>query len=73
MNLLDVPGSLWKLLGIIAKQKANILHILHDRLNPENPLQVSRVRLNLEIRGPEHGEELLTTLKVSGYDVKKVQ
>ncbi len=72
VNLLDVPGSLWNLLGIIAKQKANILHILHDRLNPENPLQVSRVRLNLETRGPEHAKKLLTTLKDSGYDVKKV-
>jgi len=27
VDLLDVPGSLWKLMGIIAQEKANILHI----------------------------------------------
>jgi threonine dehydratase len=48
INLLDAPGSLWNLLGIIAKEKANILHIFHDRLALDNPIEVSRVKLNLE-------------------------
>ena len=70
VNLMDVPGSLWKLMGIIAEEKANILHIFHDRLNLENPIQVSRVKLNLETRGHDHARELVGKLRDEGYDVK---
>jgi len=71
VNLLDVPGSLWKLMGIIAEEKANILHIFHDRLNPDNPIQVSLVKLNLETRGHDHARELVKRLEEAGYDVKQ--
>jgi threonine dehydratase len=70
VNLLDIPGSLWKLMSIIAEEKANILHIFHDRLNLENPIQVSRVKLNLETRGHDHARELMGKLRDAGYDVK---
>ena len=72
INLLDEPGSLWKLLGIIADEKANILHISHDRLNPLNPIEMSRVTLSLEIHGHEHGSELIRKLKDAGYNVKQI-
>jgi len=71
VDLLDVPGSLWKLMGIIAREKANILHIFHDRLNLENPLQVSRVKLNLETRGHDHAKDILGKLREAGYSVKQ--
>jgi threonine dehydratase len=71
VDLLDVPGSLWKLMGIIAKEKANILHIFHDRLNLENPLQISRVKLNLETRGRDHAREIMDKLKEAGYSIKQ--
>jgi threonine dehydratase len=71
VDLLDVPGSLWKLMGIIAEEKANILHIFHDRLNLENPIQISRVKLNLETRGHDHARELMGKLRDAGYDVKQ--
>ncbi len=71
VNLLDTPGSLWKLLGIIAKEKANILHIIHDRLSLNNPIQVSRVELNLETRGPDHSDEIIDCLRRAGYEVSK--
>jgi threonine dehydratase len=72
VDLLDVPGSLWKLMGIIAQEKANILHIFHDRLNLENPLQVSRVKLNLETRGHDHAKEVVAKLREAGYDIRQV-
>jgi len=72
VNLLDVPGSLWNLLGIIAKEKANILHILHDRLDPNNPIEVSRVRLNLETRGHDHAKEVVAEIKKAGYHVRQI-
>jgi threonine dehydratase len=71
VDLLDVPGSLWKLIGIVAREKANILHILHDRLTPENPIQVSRVKLNLETRGHDHAKEVIAKLREAGYNIKQ--
>jgi threonine dehydratase len=72
VNALDVPGSLWKLLGIIAKEKANILHIVHDRLDLQNPIEVSRVMLNLETRGHDHAREIVEKLRNEGYPVRQV-
>jgi len=72
VNLLDVPGSLWDLLGVIAKEKANILHILHDRLDPNNPIEVSRVRLNLETRGHDHAKEVVAEIEKAGYHVRQI-
>ena len=72
VNLLDAPGSLSKLLGIIARERANILHIFHDRLALDNPIQVSRVKLNLETRGPDHAEEVYESLRKAGYEFTKI-
>lgn len=72
VDLRDMPGTLWKLLGIIAQEKANILHIFHDRLNLTNPINVSRVELDLEIRGHDHAEVLLKRLKQAGYGVERI-
>jgi len=72
VNLEDAPGSLWRLLGIIAKEKANILHIFHDRLDLENPIYVTRVKLHLETRGPDHAREVLEKLRNTGYQVRQV-
>lgn len=71
VDLLDVPGSLWRLMGVIAQEKANIVHIFHDRLNLENPLQVTRVKLNLETRGHDHAKQIMGKLQEAGYSVKE--
>lgn len=72
VNLMDVPGSIWRLTGLIAEKKANILHIFHDRLNLANPIQISRVTLSLETRGHDHAGEVVRALQAAGYDVKLV-
>jgi len=72
VNVLDVPGSLYRLLGIIAREKANILHIFHDRLDLQNPIEISRVVLNLETRGHDHARELVEKLRNAGYPVKQI-
>jgi len=69
VNLLDSPGSLWRLTGLLAEKKANILHIFHDRLNLSNPIQISRVTLSLETRGHDHAREIVEALQHAGYDV----
>jgi threonine dehydratase len=72
VNVLDVPGALHHLLGIIAHEKANILHIFHDRLDLQNPIEVSRVILNLETRGHDHARTVVDKVRHAGYPVKQI-
>ena len=65
----DVPGALRSLLGVLSEKKANILHILHDRLSLDLPLGRSRVEVAAETRGAEHIEELLAALTERGFTV----
>ncbi len=72
VNIPDVPGALWQLLGAIAESRVNILHVLHDRMDLQNPLDVSRVVLNLETRGHDHIEELMNGLAEAGYAANRI-
>ena len=69
--LTDYPGSLGRLTTLLGEQGANILHLFHDRLARELPLDHTRVELNLETRGPEHGEAVLAALRAAGYQVEE--
>ena len=62
----DTPGSLGRLTALLGQAGANILHLFHDRLARELPLDYTRVELNLETRGPEHGEAVLEALRGGG-------
>ncbi len=69
--LSDRPGSLGRLTTLLGTQGANILHLFHDRLARELPLDYTRVELNLETRGPDHRETVLKALKDAGYQVEE--
>ncbi len=63
----DKPGSIAKLLGLLAKHKASVIDITHDRYRLELSLQETFVEVHVETRGPEHVEELRTVLAEAGY------
>ncbi len=65
----DMPGSLSRLLFLIAGLKANVLHIFHDRSGMDLPIHLSRVELELETRGPAHVEQVAHELKGAGYSL----
>ncbi len=69
--LSDTPGSLGRLTALLGEQGANILHLFHDRLARELPLDYTRVEVNLEVRGPEHGAAVLKALQDAGYQVEE--
>jgi threonine dehydratase len=71
VTLSDAPGALGRLAGLLGEQGANILHLFHDRLAPELPLDYTRVELNLETRDREHGEKVLRALRDAGYEVEE--
>jgi threonine dehydratase len=51
---------------------ANVLHIFHDRRDLQNPIEVSRVTLNLETRGHDHARDVVDTLRNAGYQVRQI-
>jgi threonine dehydratase len=67
--LTDQPGTLIRLLAIIADQGGNILQIRHSQGLPVIPVQMARVELELEMRGVEHCRVLLQVLADKGYEI----
>jgi threonine dehydratase len=63
----DVPGSLARLLNLIADNKANVLHIHHDRSRRDFPVSVTAVELELETRGESHIATIQQVLGEAGY------
>ena len=54
-------------------RKSLFFPICHDRLNLENPIQVSRFKLNLETRGHDHAKEVVAKLREAGYDIRETR
>ncbi len=66
----DAPGSLNKLIQVIAEQKASIVQINHERVFWEGGLRDVFTRISLETHGPAHTQRLKTALSDHGYTVK---
>jgi len=65
----DRPGSLAKMLGEVAKLKANVLRIDHNRNVRDLPVDVACVDLDIETRGPAHVADIRDRLKQAGYEI----
>ena len=57
------------LLSLIANEGAIISRIEQERGSPDLPLSLNRVTLEMELRGPEHGDRVLHVLRDHGYRV----
>ena len=68
--LKDRPGALDNLLNIIAEEQANIYAIRHDRTSRDIAMNATEVELDLETRGDDHVERLISGLRESGYEVE---
>jgi threonine dehydratase len=66
----DQPGSLARLLALLAGVRANLISVSHDRIRPEVPLKEAQVDLVLEARDQVHRQLILDTLAKEGYKVK---
>lgn len=69
--LADRPGSLGRLATLLGQEEANILHLFHDRLARDLPLEYTRVELVLETRDQRHGEQVIQALKAARYHVEE--
>jgi threonine dehydratase len=64
----DAPGKLATLLGIIARERGNIVGISHTQGDTGIPVRMARVGLEIETRGKEHAAGLLEAVRSAGYD-----
>ncbi|NLT95584.1 MAG: threonine ammonia-lyase [Clostridia bacterium] len=70
--MLDKPGNLQRFLSIIAENKANVISITHDRLDPNIPIDKAQVEVVLETQSSEHIARLIEIFKQQGYEVNIV-
>jgi threonine dehydratase len=68
-RLPDQPGSLAGLLAAIAGLGANVLEVSHERLAPGLLVDEVEVVLQVETRGPDHCEEVKSSLRAAGYQL----
>ena len=66
-RLPDRPGALATLLHELAGLGANVLDVWHERVTPRLQVGEVEVLLQVETRGPEHCEEVITELRHAGY------
>ncbi len=71
IRLLDKPGQLTIVSGIISGLRANVIEVHHSRAFSEK-FGDTTLLLTLETRGPEHVEEILGGLREHGYRVDLV-
>ncbi len=69
-RLLDRPGSLVQLLGIVADSGANILTIEHDKLAAGLNPNETKVHIACEVGGRDHAEAVLDAMRRHGYEVE---
>lgn len=65
----DQPGTLARLLAVIAQERGNILRIHHTQGEEAVPVQMTRVSLELETRGHEHRDTLIRAVRDAGYGI----
>jgi len=70
--LSDKPGSLWKLLQLIAESGANVLSILHNRERGDVNLESAEVIIDLEVFDKEHICSIKSNLESHQYEVKLI-
>jgi threonine dehydratase len=65
----DKPGSLVKLLGLIARERANVLDIRHHRRAKQVPFGYTRVVIEMEMRNRAHMDRIRKLLEDQGFSL----
>jgi len=72
VTLSDHPGGLERLTGVVARDRANIVQVVHDRAYFCVHLSETTVDITMETRGQDHVEELMRELHEAGYRFERV-
>jgi threonine dehydratase len=69
LRIPDRPGGLARLLSDVGEVGANVIEVAHARINPDLSLDEVEVHLQLETRGENHAEMVLSRLRERGYRI----
>ncbi len=72
VHLPDYPGALYRLTGILADLRANIVETAYDRAYHGVTLGDTAIDITMETRGPEHIADLLSSLVSAGYTHERI-
>jgi len=72
LHLLDKPGALLELTGLIASHRVNIVDTLYNRAYYGVNLGDTTIDITMETRGPEQVAELLAAMTSAGYRFSRV-
>jgi len=70
VSIVDKPGQLARVLGILAETGANVLDVKHYRAGWQLPLEGTELEILLETRDPGHGSMIVGRLRLQGYSVR---
>jgi threonine dehydratase len=66
-RLPDRPGALANLLAQLAELGTNVVEVVHERVTADLHVDEAEVMLQVETRGPEHCDSVISELRKSGY------
>jgi threonine dehydratase len=66
-RLPDRPGALAALLAQLADLGANVIEVLHERVTADLNVDEAEVMLQVETRGPDHCDTVISQLRKTGY------
>lgn len=72
VHLPDYPGALYRLTGILAEHRANIVETAYDRAYHGVNLGDTAIDITMETRGPDHIAELISALIHAGYPHERI-
>ena len=72
ITLPDHPGALERLTGAIARERANIVQVVHDRTYFGVHLGDAKIDVTVETRGADHADEMMRGLREAGYVFERV-
>jgi len=71
-RVLDRPGELAKLLGLLAGERVSVVDVEHQREPSSVPVGYTGIELTLLTRDPEHCELLFSQMREWGYPVERL-
>lgn len=72
VHLPDYPGALYRLTGLLAEHRANIVETAYDRAYHGVNLGDTAIDITMETRGPDHIAELISALEHAGYPHERI-
>ena len=69
VEIMDQPGALARVAGIIAKTRGNILEVQHHRLLLDLPAKQASLDLTIETQGAQHSAAIVADLRDAGFRI----